>query len=65
MDTATEALSNRIAEIERRLGIKTETCAGYCEQPTSDPGGMCQVCRERERQETSWLRRQYPESEGR
>jgi hypothetical protein len=57
MDTATQALSDRVAEIERQLGIRTEMCAGYCYQPTTDAGGMCQACRERERNEDARLRR--------
>jgi hypothetical protein len=63
MDTANKAMSDRISEIERRLGIKTQMCAGYCEQPTSDPGEMCAACREqdvRERQEDARLNRQIP-----
>lgn len=60
MDTTTRALSDRVTEIEKRLGIKTEMCCGYCEQPTSDPGGMCQACRERERQEDARLNRVVP-----
>ena len=61
METEIKALSDRIEQIERRLGIHTVTCAGYCEQPTSDPGGMCQSCRERERRELRELR---PEAMG-
>ena len=59
METKLKALSDRIAGIERQLGIKTVMCAGYCEQPTSDPGGMCQPCRERERKEDAKLRRKH------
>jgi len=52
MEYEIKVLSDRIAEIERRLGIKTEVCAGYCGQPTSEPDGMCQACRERDGRES-------------
>ena len=57
MDPKLKSLSDRIAVIERHLGIKTQMCAGYCDQPTTDPGGMCESCREIERYEMSRLRR--------
>jgi len=59
MDTAIQALSDRISAIEKHLGIKTVPCAGYCEQPTGEPSGMCTACQERERVE---LRRLRPEA---
>ena len=60
MNEIEKALSDRITEIEKKLGINTVQCAGYCEQPTSDPGGMCQTCRDRERQEDARLNRVVP-----
>jgi hypothetical protein len=51
------SLIDRVAEIERHLGIKTQECAGYCDQPTTDPNGMCESCREIDRYEAARLRR--------
>ena len=51
IDTGILALSNRIAWLEIHMGLKTTRCAGYCEQPTANPGGMCLACQERERYE--------------
>lgn len=60
MDTAIKlrALEERVSELEQWLGIATQLCAGYCDQPTTDPGGMCSLCREKERQEDARLRRE-------
>lgn len=57
MHAEMEALKLRVEEIERRLGIQTAMCAGYCDQPTAEPGGMCQSCQEIDRYEASRLRR--------
>lgn len=48
METKFKALCERVTEIEMRLNIQTRDCDGYCYQPTTDPGGMCQPCRKRE-----------------
>ncbi len=55
--TEIRSLSDRITAIEERLGIKTVPCAGYCNQPTAETGGMCQACQERERHEVAQLNR--------
>ena len=57
-DTEIRALSERLTVIERSLGLKTTTCAGYCGQPTANPGGMCLACQERDRRETARMNRE-------
>lgn len=54
------ALKSRVFELERRAGMRTVLCAGYCDQPTTEPGGMCQPCRERDAQEARRLMRMAP-----
>ena len=51
LDIFVRALSDRIAALEKHIGLKTEMCAGYCNQPTANPGGMCVACQERDRHE--------------
>ena len=51
IDTEIRALSDRVAAMERHVGMKTQLCAGYCDQPTANPSGMCIACQERERRE--------------
>jgi hypothetical protein len=48
-DTMILALSDRIAWLEIHMGLKTTRCAGYCEQPTANPSGICLACQARER----------------
>lgn len=57
MDPVLKSLLDRVLVIERHLGIETQMCVGYCDQPTNDPGGMCESCREIERYEFARLRR--------
>jgi hypothetical protein len=49
IDTEIRALSDRIAALEQHMELKTTICAGYCGQPTANPGGICLACQERER----------------
>jgi hypothetical protein len=44
IDTEILALSNRMTALEQHIGLKTVICAGYCEQPTANPSGMCLAC---------------------
>lgn len=46
--TKIKSLEKRVLDLECKVGIQTVLCAGYCDQPTSDPRGMCQPCREQE-----------------
>jgi hypothetical protein len=59
IDTEIRALSDRIAVVEKSLGLKTMICAGYCNQPTANPGGMCLACQERERSVDAESRRRH------
>jgi hypothetical protein len=59
IDNELRALSDRITEIERQMGLKTTMCAGYCNQPTTDPFGMCLACQMREKQVDAELRRRH------
>jgi hypothetical protein len=51
IDVEIRALSDRISWLEIHMGLKTKICAGYCNQPTANPGGICLACQERERHE--------------
>jgi hypothetical protein len=57
IDNEILALSNRMTAMEQHIGLKTTICAGYCEQPTANPSGMCLACRERERRWDADLKR--------
>jgi hypothetical protein len=58
-DTMILALSNRMTAMERHMGLKTVICAGYCEQPTANPSGMCLACQAREHRIDYELRRRH------
>ena len=60
IDTGIRALSDRISWLEIHMGLKTTICAGYCEQPTANPGGMCLACQVREHRIDHETRRRYP-----
>ena len=49
VDTEILALSERMTALERHIGLKTEMCVGYCNQPTANPFGMCLACQNQER----------------
>ncbi len=57
MDPVLKSLLDRVLVIERSLGLATQMCVGYCDQPTTGPGGMCESCREIERHELARMRR--------
>jgi hypothetical protein len=57
IDTEILALSNRMTALEQHIGLKTVICAGYCEQPTANPSGMCLACHAREHRIDAELRR--------
>ena len=59
IDNEILALSNRMTALENHIGLKTEICAGYCNQPTANPSGMCLACQERERREDHEARRRH------
>jgi len=59
IDTEIRAVSDRIAALEQHIGLKTVICAGYCEQPTASPSGMCLACQERERHVDAESRRRH------
>jgi len=60
IDNEILALSNRMTALERHIGLKTEICAGYCEQPTANPSGICLACQAREHRIDHETRRRYP-----
>ena len=59
IDTEIRALSDRMAALEQHIGLKTTICAGYCNQPTANPSGMCLACQERERHVDAESRRRH------
>ena len=60
IDNEILALSDRIAWLEIHMGLKTTRCAGYCEQPTANPSGICLACQAREHRIDHETRRRYP-----